>query len=970
MKALKLLLCCLCWNTFVVITKAQTVDTSIYYQLIERNLDVANSLAQVVIKNKKGQVLAVSKSLAFEIGEGKEVQAQKTQTTLYLYQVNGQVDSIIHPKVDFKYIVKRRTLFLEIPLRGTHPNFYTNSLHKIEIRAQKIEWKMDQGKLYFDNNRAAICFTSIDHFDASLMEAYQSLGNTNPLVKMGLYVQKKRTLDAWFDLKEITLLFDKRLDNVVFMDSVEIEKAQRNPAFKIIQEKQDFELFRKGYPTIFKFAGVNVEAIKALINEAVIDEKITLPLYLKMVKDGFLAYNKKTKQVQLQPKLFHYVAAMNRRSDYDYDYLKFWSRPIRDSIDLRVCLNLATETLMVPNIKKIVLGSRQKVIARPSTSVHLLPNRHFKFNGELWVGNTYFKSSDCYFEYHTYRVVLSQINQLNLAIYKRARFKNEWSWNQTSISSERALDEKGKPTEEVEFIRSVIEGGKGYLSIDTVSNKSGKNKKKVEASYFINDLKSNVYYDKCKVDGKVVYPRNSFYYELFPFQLNTINELKIEQLNFKGKFYSDNIFLVFENCLNLQFPDLSLGFDTLIRKTDKAPIYLKENIEGKGTFYGQLKLSNAGLVGNGTLTYLGASLGCDVFKFLPEQLEAKQVDSFSLKASKQFPKVEAKHIKMLWKPYENQMYLSSLFAEGFPFHFYYKDQKYRLDGQLTLSPKGLFGRGTLDWQQASMVSNPQGDYELKTTIIRSASADVLLKIRGREQFGFEQQNVRLELDFEQKIAHFECQDTNSRAIFPYNAYQTTFNEFDWDWKNNLLFMKKRDHQKGIFSREKRSLEPFYFEASTGIYHLNTGILQLKNLAPVKIGNAFLYLKGSILEIGAAAYIEKLEGKLIIGDTLNPTYILDAVELVWNVATTSFVSRGTSFELKRSEALSELVKGKIEVLPTKEGLWVTYYWIFSNGDWSFFNYKKGVLRGVSNGESIDGILLESMEHFESFRARWL
>jgi hypothetical protein len=955
----------------VITAKAQIVDTRISYQLIERQLEVPNSLAQVILKNKKGQVLVVCQSAAFDIESGTRIQAQNSKIILYLYDSVGRVDSITHPSVSFDYDINKKSLFLEIPAQGNHPTFYSNSLQGIELRAKTIEWHIEEEQLYFDNNQSAICFTSLHYFDAPLMEAYQSLGTTNPLVKMGLYVQKKGSPKAWFDTKEMALLLDKRLEKVVLMDSLEIEKASRNRAFKIIKEKKDFEQFKKGYPSVFKFAGMHVVDVERLITNSAIDENVALPLYLRMLKDGFWDYNKQTKQVQLQDKLFHYVAAMNTKSDYDYDYLKFCALPDKNKKEvLRIRLDFKTQALIVPNVQQIVLGRSQKVLAKPSGLIHLLPNQNLKFNGQIWVGNTFFEGSNFQFEYDAYRVVLPQINRLNLAIYKRVRLKNEWDWAQTSIGLERALNEEGEPTKEVELIKSVIEGGKGYLSIDNANNKSGKNEADIQMSVFVNNSFSRVYYNKRIVKGKAAYPRKSFYYELLPFQLNRLNELQIEQILFKGKFYSANIFSVLENALSLQFSDLSLGFDTLIRKEDKAPVYLRESSLGKGAFYGQVKLSNGGLIGNGILTYLGASLACDVFDFLPEMVAAKQVDSFELKVSKLFPKVEAKQLKMLWKPYENRMYLTSLFTEGFPFHCYYKKEKYLLDGQLKITPNGLLGSGTLDWKQASIVSNPEGDYELKASSIESASVDVLLKIRGQYQFGFEQQNVRLDLDFEQQMARFTSQDSQPLAVFPYNAYQTNLDQFDWDWEQNLLFIKSKNGQKGIFSKEGMQLKSLYFEALEGICNLNSGILTLKKVAPVHLGNALLYLKDAVLDIEEDAYIEKLEGEFVVGDSLNRSYILTAVELIWNAKTNSFLSKGSSFDLKTKDKNgSELVKGKIEILPTKEGLVVKYAWLFLDENWCYFQYKKGALSAVSNMGAIDGIELEDVGSFEIFRKGW-
>lgn len=971
MKVQKGLFFCWCWMFFVVITKGQRLDTSIYYQVVERDLDEPNALVQVTLKNKKGQILAVCNSLHFDIEDGLHIQAQNSKTTIYLYSSGGQVDSITHPVVNFEYNIDQRILFLEIPRQGNHPPFYINSLQAVELHAKKIEWQIDKQRIYFGHQKAKIRLESLHYFDAPLAEAYQSLGNTNPLVKMALYVQKKGSTKAWFEVKELALLLDKGLENIILMDSVEIEKAKKNPAFKIIKEKQDFEQFKRAYPKVFKFAGINVEDIEGFVKASAIDEKTALPLYLQMFRDGFLIYNKHTKQVQLQAKLFHYVAAMNRQSDYDYDNFKFWSEAVQDTATTsRMYLDLHTQVLVVPKVAQIILGNHQNVIAKPLGSMHLLPKRRLKFNGQIRVGNTCFEGTDFQFEYEPYQVLLPQINRVNLAIYKRVRLKNTWNWEQSSIGRARALNDEGEPTEEMEFIQSAIEEGKGCLSIDYPNNKSGKNAISDTMPIFFSTSKSRVYYDKRLFGNEVVYPRKSFYYELNPFQLNAINQLNIEQLLFKGKFYSSDIFPVIKNNLSLQLSDLSLGFDTMITEANKIPVYLKAPALEKGRFYGKVTLSNAGLIGNGVLTCLGASLGCDVFEFSPNRVDAKQVDSFKLEASALFPNVRAKHIKMLWKPYEHQLYLNSLFTEGFPFHFYYKNKKYRLDGLLLLSSDGLLGRGTLDWKQATMVSNPDGDYQIEGSRIRSESVDILLKISGQDQFGFEQENVRLDLDFDKEKACFKSQDTNSLAVFPYNAYLSTFDQFDWDWKKNVLLMRSKNGQNGIFRREGRSLNFLHFEAARASYDLNTGLLELKKLAPIKIGTAFLYLKDSILEIEADAYIQQLEGKMVLGDSLKPIYVLDSVVLVWNVKTRSFVSEGTSFRLRASKEVPfQLLKGKIEVFPTAKGLLVRYCWWYPNGDWCFLKFEKDVLSAVSNKGAVDGILLGNKEDFESFRARW-
>lgn len=970
MNVLKLLFYCLSGVGFVLNTHAQIVDSTSCYQIFEEKTSTTNSFKRFVLKNKKGQVIVVCRSVAFSVEGVEEIQAKNAQVTLYLHGPKGGLDSITHPNLHFHYYTQKRSLLLEISSDSNYPDFYKNSLQKVEIKARKIEWEIDKDQLYFDNNKNKIELTSFDYYKASLMEAYQSLGNTNPLVKMVLYAQKKGFKNAWVGLEEMSLLLSKDLEGVVFMDSTEIKKAATNPTFKIIREQQDFSLFRKGYPNIFRYAGIDVCDIKRLVRVSTRHQKVLLPLYLRMMKDGFLLFDKSKKKIQFQEKAFHYVAAMNRQSNYDYDHLKFWASPSKEiKVHSVVSLNLNTQNLLVSKVNRIVFGMSQNVFAKPFDKIYWLSNRNIQFDGELWAGTVGFIGRDFLFEYNSNSITMPKIEQMKLGLYRRERVENQWRFDEVQISSNRAIDKEGKLTDAVEFIQSEIEGINGYLTIDTLNNKSGEKQKRFQGVSFVSSFFSRVYYDKRLLDNQPVYPRKEFYYELEPFQLNRINKLEFDDFLFKGKFYSDKIFQVFEIDLKLQLSDLSLGLDTVLERSSPVPIYIRENSLGKGTFNGNLVLSNSGLLGNGQLRYLGASLICDVFDFLPEMVEAKQVDSFTLKPSLIFPRAKARHVKMHWKPYKNKMFVSSLFTTGFPFCFYYNNQKYFLDGQIIIGPKGVEGRGTLDWMQASLVSNPNGDYKIGTNVITSTSASVLLKISGQYQYGLEQENVAFKLDFNKKRAHFISQDIHAEAKFPYNEYQTNCNNFYWDWEWNKLLIQMDNNRRGLFFREGKFGKYLYFKAKRGLYDLNTGWLELQEVAPIEMGNTTLYLKDSILKIGSNAYIEQLSGKLLIGNSLSPMYTIDSIALVWDEKANIFASKGRSFLLRKKGEGQKKVDGKILLILSEKGLLVKYGWTDMDGNWCFFRWENGRLTALSNWGAIEGINVEKKKTFDTFKTTW-
>lgn len=959
MKKFPFLWCFVYWLAVGGIATAQQLDTVVHYELI-RNEQPSNLLWEVVLKDGRGNVLAVCRSQKFDV-QDQYIRAEEGKITLYLHHSEGQIDSIVHSNVFFQYSKENYTLRTEIPATGNYPPYYISTLHQVELEVPIIEWQIKRKKLYLVNEKSAICITSFNYFNAALMEAYQGLGTTNPLVKMALYAQKMKKEKVWFDVQELALLLDKRLEGVVLMDEDEVKKAEKNPTFKIIREQEDFRVFQKGYPLVFKFAGIDVQDLKQLFSNTVLEENVVLPLYWRMVKDGFLIYEESTKRVQLQQKLFHYVAAINQESISDYDHLKFCTE------EGRVVLNMETQELLVPNVKNVILSMPQQVVAVPRGNLSLLPYRNLKFDGQLYVGKTCFSGRNIQFNYQGYQVNLPKINRLQLAIYKRARIQNEWRIEPPVITLKRALDEKGKPTHKLEYIPTAIEEGSGYLLMDSFYHQPKEQTTTADAPVLVLTSKTKAYYEPTTNNQNVIYPRKNFYFELEPFYLKQLNDLNLKDFIFKGKFYSSKILPVLNNHLTIQLSDLSLGFDTTIIGK-RIPIYWKENIGGKGMFSGQIKLSNKGLEGNGRLTYLNATLGCDVFNFQPEQVIAKQVDSLIVRKTMICPKIKATHLRMLWKPYENCMYLNSLFTEGFPFHFYYNNQIYKLDGQLQIGAKETVGKGTLDWEQAVIVSNPDGDYKIGASRLTSNSVDLLLKIKGMDQFGIECERIRMELDFEREKARFVCQDKNTNVAFPYNGYVANCKELDWDWQSNLLYLEpEQEGGKVVIKREGSKLSfPFY--ASKGRYDLNHGLLHLIHITPIRIGNAFLHLHDSVLTIESDAYIEDLTGTFVIHDTFN--YSLDSMTLIWNNDENAWISQGSYLKIKSKGEKGYRAKGKVVVEVHEKGLMLTYGWLLKNADWIIFEWQNGILKATAKEGKIGNLKGVDKSKWKQFKAHWL
>lgn len=684
------------------------------------------------------------------------------------------------------------------------------------------------------------------------------------------------------DANELATLLDKRMEKLYMLTPDEVEKAATRPAFKIITNDNTYKQFMKNYPMRYKFGAIDVTNMLTVFPDSDIDIKTALPLYMEMVKDGFILYDKANNTVTLREKLFHYSASVNTKNlDHDFDKIKIESIPTKNSQkkhNSNAVLNLKKGEIETFGVQKFVLSDSQNVIASPfKGKVQMKQGRDMDFDGMMSGGFCTFTGEDFHFKYDIFHVEMDSLNFLDMYIYKRARHLEDAGYMANRPKKERYVDPlTEKPTKEREPINSVIEGGAGVLLIDVPSNKSGRAASDPMYPSFESTKKSRVYYDKRNRIGEGVYPRETFYYEIEPFILNGMDELEPEQLVFEGKLYAGNIFEPINEQLKVMYHDLSLGFETETRGNEPNPLYIRDNAEGKGKFKGIIGISNEGLLGSGSLNFLGARIESEYIEFLPEQFKAENVDSFNLAEDVidgvEFPKVVGEKVLIDWAPYSDSMHIESSIMEGAPFEFF-DSTDFNLEGALTLTPKGLLGRGTFDWHGATLESNPGGDFVFGKRTIASESSSVIIKTTGDLGFAFENENVRTLVDFDKMTGDFAALEADLSTDLPYNSYETTLDQFHWDMKTDHLYMDAQDGKTGFFLATEQAHDSLLFEGKKADYDLNTGLLKIDGVELIRVADAYIYPKDEHIEIEEAAHMRTLEDSKIICDTTNKNHVI-------------------------------------------------------------------------------------------------
>ena len=160
-------------------------------------------------------------------------------------------------------------------------------------------------------------------------------------------------------------------------------------------------------------------------------------------------------------------------------------------------------------------------------------------------------------------------------------------------------------------VRSKIENISGIIHIDNPGNKSG--------IYLISRFPvfestkdSYVYYDEPSIQGGV-YDRDSIYFKIEPYTLDSLNNPEAEKVKLEGTFYSGNIFTEIKQEITVQ-QDLSLGF---IHDQTQEPIL---TYGGKGFTTGLIGVSNQGIKVRGRVDYIRSSTWSDDITFFLDSM--------------------------------------------------------------------------------------------------------------------------------------------------------------------------------------------------------------------------------------------------------------------------------------------------------------------------------------------------------------
>ncbi|MFN4083007.1 MAG: hypothetical protein ACK4K9_05190 [Bacteroidia bacterium] len=558
---------------------------------------------------------------------------------------------------------------------------------------------------------------------------------------------------------------------------------------------------------------------------------------------GFVTYNPETEKVVIKQKLIDYVNAHHGRTDYDA--ISFNS--IISSLP-NAHLSLINYDLVIQGVPVFAFSDSQNVKIIPKDQVITIKkNRGMDFSGKLKAGMVDFYGNNFSFDYNSFKIRLNNIDSLKFLYYDDS-------------------------LQQIMHAKSVLQNVYGTLEIDYPYNKSSR-RKYPGYPIFTSDVGSKVFYDY-PTTQKGVYDRRRFYFDVDPFTIDSLSELNLYTLNLAGNFVSGGILPEFKHEIYMQ-PDKSLGFYIPNDSTKSYTLY-----GGKGSAKMGLSLSNKGLIGDGTLSYLASKTHSTEFVFLLDSMNSNSY-MFENDRTSLFPTIiKSKNVYNHWIPYQDTMFITN---KGEPIQVAY--DRARLSGTIILTPKAMKAKGKFDIEDGELLADL---YELKPAEILSDDAIFRQRHpRDTTQIAFETGKVKAYVNLDTKIADFTY--NNYPAInntFILNNYVGQFKQLRWNMIPRTLEFKgpSEKQQPGAASyllSTRPSQDSLKFNTTNVMLALGDYVMKCEGIPFITIADSRVMPDSGKAVIRENAEMDMLFNAKIQSDTINKYHRLDKVTIKIN-----------------------------------------------------------------------------------------
>ena len=647
-----------------------------------------------------------------------------------------------------------------------------------------------------------------------------------------------------------------------------------------------------------------------------------ISLILKLQAEGYMEYNIETKWATALPRFFDVIESY--RESIDFDVIKLHTYTTNRQPNAR--LDLATNDLLVFGITSqiedvkgsaISLSDRKRVVIVPDKGrLVFTKDRNFRFSGGILAGMFEFFTKDCEFSYNDFTIKMAKVDSLRFYA-KRDR--------------------------QIIPVNGTLEKLQGRLEIDHGDNKSSRYETP-DYPIFHSEAEGFKFYRK--INGGVFHPgsvdsvmtaddlEGKFYYSLYPFVVDSLNDLSMRKVKFEGQLVSGGILPVIEEPL-VVMEDYSLGFEHQIGDgdVDTYPMF-----DGSGKFHQKVHLSEDGFFGVGQLDYQTASFNGDRFMFYLDSVTAitNQFRLEPLADGTKYPKANATALRMKWDVEKPELTTETI---DNPICMY--GDTY-FSGKTSLSPNGYSADGKLRFGLTEFDSD---HFALDSRTFVADSAKFLLYSADTSNIAFAATNYRANVDFDAQKVKYDYLNQNSNLDFPMNQYVCSLKEAEWDMATNSLhlynpvesfgdYANATTHEEllAIHSNAAKfiSLVPeqdsLQFYSMSAEYDMTNYVIHAHDVKIIRVADAAVFPYLHDVDINSESKLEPISGELL-ADTLNSFHLYK--DAVVNIHSRNYYDAQGTWNYTNADGMSTPIR--VDTIVPVEGITHGYAHISDSSD---------------------------------------
>ncbi len=260
-------------------------------------------------------------------------------------------DSIFHPSLKLKFLIKKRELTLFRQEQGLSAAPYSNTYHNMDMFIEWLKWSIDKPEIEFTtmvgSSNDKMTLESANYYSAHRFNELQGLQEVHPLYKIREFIEKKNNHDRVCLDSDITAHF-----------------------------------------------AMNSNSVQRLL--------------IKLANMGFLMYDIQVGVVTVRQRLFDYLDAKSEKSDYDNITIVSKMKGKSNGT-----LNLDNFDMEIFGVRSVVLSEVRKTGYIPKGNKLILHrDRDMTFDGVLRSGGYEFHGNSFVFSYSDFSVDLPAVDSL------------------------------------------------------------------------------------------------------------------------------------------------------------------------------------------------------------------------------------------------------------------------------------------------------------------------------------------------------------------------------------------------------------------------------------------------------------------------------------------------------------------------------------------------------------------------------